>query len=136
MIGENNNKIQYKFAPPLDLLNDCRLYSQLLTNRINKNNCNGNDDDSDNNDDNDIECDDNNTNHSSKGLLLIHVCGDDHWLNFVRQQIQSTGDFDEYKIKTNNHYSDDYHNNDDDVKDDDNNNFYKSTILSFTTKTN
>jgi hypothetical protein len=120
------------------LLYDCKLYSQLLTNRKNKNNDNiydDHDDESDNNDDdNDIECN-NNKNHKSKGLLLIHVCGDDYWLNYVRQQIESTGDFDEYQINTNTNY---YHNyNNDNVKDDDNNNiFYKSTILSYTTKMN
>ena len=32
---------------------------------------------------------------SSKGLLLIHVCGDEHWLKYVKNKIDSTGLFDE-----------------------------------------
>jgi hypothetical protein len=116
------------------LLDDCRLYSQLLSSRRNKSNVidNNNDIDNDNDDgDNNNDDDDNINHHRSKGLLLIHVCGDDHWLNYVRQQIQSTEDFDELN---NNHHSDDDHSDDHHSVKDDSNNSYKSTILCYTTK--
>ena len=114
-IGISN--CNYKFAPPDDLLQDLNPYWKLLSHSNNNSSC------------------------SSKGLLLIHVCGDDNWLKYVKNKIDSTGLFDEYdrtscknseiNITHGDSYNNSQHNYDRNIDEI----LYRSTILCYTTTT-